>query len=82
MIAGCPAQLKFPCRKTLESLDIRYTNITDVMMLQILPNFNTIYVNDNFDHGKLDFMIGNFRNADKVTKDYLLEKQYDLIEDE
>lgn len=68
--------------KTLESLDIRYTNITDVMMLQSLPNFNTIYVNDNFDHGKLDFMIGNFRNADKVTKDYLLEKQYDLIEDE
>ena len=68
--------------KTLGSLDIRYTNITDVMMLQSLPNFNTIYVNDNFDHSKLDFMIGNFRNADKITKDYLLEKQYSLIEDE
>lgn len=62
----------------LEHIDLRGTNISDIGLLEKLPNFNTIYVDDNFDRTKLDFMIGNFRNGDIKTKQYLLEKQYNL----
>ena len=65
------------CQK-LQYLDIRGTQIEDVSVLSGLSEFNTIYVDDDFDRSQLDFMIGNFRNGDIKTKQYLLEKQYNL----
>lgn len=62
----------------LQYLDMRGTRINEVSVLSELPEFNTIYVNSDFDRSQLDFMIGNFRNGDTETKQYLLEKQYNL----
>ena len=62
----------------LKSLDIRGNQITDVSVLENLPEFNTIYVDDDFDRSQLNFMVGNFRNADTLTKEYLLKAQYNL----
>lgn len=64
--------------QSLQTLDIRGTNIKDVSMLAGLPDFSAIYVNDFFDRTQLDFMIGNFKNADKLTKEYLIAQQYKL----
>ena len=64
--------------ENLQYLDIRGTFIQDVSCLSELQQFNTIYVDDEFDRTQLDFMISNFRNGDLLTKKYLLEKQYNL----
>ena len=64
--------------ENLQYLDIRGTFIQDVSCLSELKQFNTIYVDDEFDRTQLDFMISNFRNGDLLTKKYLLEKQYNL----
>lgn len=62
----------------LQYLALYGTSIENVEVLQKLESFNTIYVDDDFDRTQLDFMIGNFRNGDLLTKEYLLNKQYDL----
>lgn len=64
--------------KNLQYLDIRGTHVEDVSLLEELEEFNTIYVDDNFDRTQLDFLINNFRNGDIKTKQYLLTKQYNL----
>ncbi|MGF7012285.1 Leucine-rich repeat (LRR) protein [Lachnospiraceae bacterium PF1-22] len=62
----------------LKCIDIRGTNITDVSVLKNLSDFCEIYVDEEFNREQLDFMIGNFYNADKKTKKYLIGKQNDL----
>ena len=48
------------------------------LVLENLHNFNTIYLDNDFDRSQIDFMIGNFKNGDEKTKQYLLDKQYNL----
>ena len=64
--------------KELQSLDIRGTQIGDISILEEFTDFNSIYVDDDFERDQLNFLIGNFRNGDTKTKQYLLEKQYNL----
>ena len=62
----------------LELLSMKGTMITDISVLENLHNFNTIYLDNDFDRSQIDFMIGNFKNGDEKTKQYLLDKQYNL----
>lgn len=62
----------------LESINIMYNNIYDVTPLKSLKHFNTIYVDDDFDRAKLEFLQGHLRNADKITKEYLIGNEYNL----
>ena len=62
----------------LEFLSMKGTKITDISVLENLHNFNTIYLDNDFDRSQIDFMIGNFKNGDEKTKQYLLDKQYNL----
>ncbi len=41
------------------------TKITDISVLENLHNFNTIYLDNDFDRSQIDFMIGNFKNGDE-----------------
>ena len=64
--------------KELEFLSMKGTNISDIHILSEFENFNTIYLDDDFDRSQIDFMVGNFKNGDTKTKQYLLDKQYNL----
>lgn len=63
--------------------DLEYVNLLNNMVeneecIKALGKLHTIYVDDDFDRTQLKFMVGKFRNADVLTKKYLLEQQYDL----
>ena len=62
----------------LQLLDIRGNQIDDVSVLEKMPTINSIYVDDNFDREQLDFLVGKFRDADPLTRAYLLKKQHNL----
>lgn len=64
--------------KELEYLNIRGTKIEDVSCLKELENFNSIYVDENFDREQLIFMADHFRDCDNRTKEFLLKHKYNL----
>lgn len=60
-------------------LDLRYNKIADVKGIDSLESLHTLYLDEEVEReGSIDFLIGNFRNGDVTTKQYLLKEQYDL----
>lgn len=64
----------------LQVLKMQYTDIKDVSLLEKLPNFNSIFLDPEFDRSKVRFLQGRFRNGDLITKQYLLNKKYGFKE--
>lgn len=64
----------------LEALKMQYTDIQDVSVLKTLPNFNSIFLDADFDRSKILFLKGRFRNGDLLTKQFLLDEKYDFKE--
>ena len=63
---------------SLKSLHMLYTPIDDLSPLYHLPNFCEIYLDNDFDRSKVDFMIDHFRDGDDLTKEYIIRKRYSL----
>ena len=61
----------------LEYLELRNNFIT-VADFSVLKNLNAIYIDSDIDRSAVDFMIDNFKNGDKKTKQYVLGKIYNL----
>ena len=64
--------------ENLQYVNFLNNSIKDGEELIKLKKLHTIYIDEEFDRTQLDFLEGNFRNADVQTKKYLLGKQYDL----
>ena len=62
----------------LELLDIRRTEIQDISKLRDLKKLNALYLDENFDRSKVDFLKQNFKNGDVYTKKYILSQKYSL----
>ena len=52
--------------------------VTNIDELKSLKNLNSIYLNEDFNREKIDFLLKNFKNGDRYTKQYILDKKYDL----
>ena len=64
----------------LQVLKMQYTDIKDVSILEKLPQFNSIFLDPEFDRSKIRFLQGRFRNGDLLTKQYLLNEKYGFEE--
>lgn len=65
----------------LEVLYIRDNEISNVKELEDLKKLNSIYLDKEIDRKELDFMYDNWKNGDRYTKQYFLEKRYNLNEE-
>ena len=65
----------------LMAINITGTQVQDLSPLENLSKnhaFCAIYLDDNFDRSKIDFMIenGKFRTGDELTREYVISKKY------
>lgn len=63
----------------LMSINIQQTQIQDLSVLEDLSKnhrFCGIYLDEDFDRSKIDFMVNKFRTGDNVTREYIINKQY------
>ncbi|MDR0286854.1 MAG: leucine-rich repeat domain-containing protein [Clostridiales bacterium] len=60
--------------KAFEELRLYGVKYVDLSPLQKIESFNSIYLSKYFDRSQIDFLIGNFKNADRFSKVYLIEK--------
>ena len=61
------------------SINIQQTQIQDLSVLEDLSKnhrFCGIYLDEDFDRSKIDFMVNKFRTGDNVTREYIINKQY------
>lgn len=58
----------------LEKLYLYRYSSMDLSPLKQLEKFNSIYLSQDFDRSKIDFMINNFANGDQYTRIYLVSK--------
>ena len=61
--------------KNLTSLNLRNTNVENLKEINQLKNLNEIYLDEHVNRQALNFLIGNFKNADIYTKSYLITKE-------
>lgn len=64
--------------QNLEVLDLRRTDVQNVDELIKVKTLNSLYVSENFDRTKIDFLESNFKNGDIYTKKYILAKRHSL----
>lgn len=67
--------------KSLQKLSIRGTEVKDLSVLKTLPDFNEIYIDNDVDRSQLLFMLGHFKDGDRLTKQYMLNYKDKLGED-
>ena len=64
----------------LQVLKMQSTKVEDLTPLENLKDFNSIYLDNDFDRGKIRFMKKEngwqFRNGDTLTKQYILDDKY------
>lgn len=64
--------------RALEKIDIRENLISEVSILKILKNLNTVYLDRYIDRKDLDFMKNTWKDGDVYTKQYMLKNRYNL----
>ena len=71
----------------LQVLRLQYTPVTDISPLKDLPEFNSIYLDSQFDREKVREVLyrdgeWQFRNGDSMTKQFILDDIYGFDREE